>query len=119
MDYASRCGTEACRFKRQKCLNEGYQTNMQILFCDYILTMDGNFSVIRNGAVVFENQIIEVGEDRAALRRKYPDAELIECEPDSVLMPGLINPHLHLEFSKNRTTLEYGDFLPWLYSVME
>lgn len=92
---------------------------MTIIYSDYILTMDGSFTVIRNGAVVFDTAIIEVGEDREALRHKYPDAELVECEPDSVLMPGLVNPHLHLEFSKNRTTLEYGDFLPWLYSVME
>ncbi len=92
---------------------------MTIIYSDYILTMDGNFDVIRDGAVVFGTHILDMGSDREALRAKYPDAELIECEKDSVLMPGLINPHLHLEFSKNRTTLEYGDFLPWLYSVME
>ena len=33
-------------------------------------------------------------------------------------MPAFINPHVHLEFSANRTTLEYGDFLKWLKSVI-
>lgn len=34
-------------------------------------------------------------------------------------MPGLINPHVHLEFSANKTNLRYGDFISWLYSVIE
>jgi cytosine/adenosine deaminase-related metal-dependent hydrolase len=33
-------------------------------------------------------------------------------------MPGLINTHVHLEFSANKTTLKYGNFMDWLYSVM-
>jgi cytosine/adenosine deaminase-related metal-dependent hydrolase len=91
---------------------------MKILYSDYILTMDGGFGIIRNGAVVFDKTVIEVGNDRDALRVKYPRAEVAVSPPHSVVMPGLINAHLHLEFAKNRTTLEYGDFLPWLYSVM-
>ena len=34
-------------------------------------------------------------------------------------MPGLINTHVHLEFSANKTTLKYGNFVKWLFSVME
>jgi cytosine/adenosine deaminase-related metal-dependent hydrolase len=34
-------------------------------------------------------------------------------------MPGLINAHVHIEFSGNKTELSYGDFIPWLYSVIE
>jgi cytosine/adenosine deaminase-related metal-dependent hydrolase len=33
-------------------------------------------------------------------------------------MPGLINTHVHLEFSGNRSTLSYGNFMPWLSSVI-
>jgi cytosine/adenosine deaminase-related metal-dependent hydrolase len=33
-------------------------------------------------------------------------------------MPGLINTHVHLEFSSNKMSLEYGDFLNWLNSVI-
>jgi len=35
------------------------------------------------------------------------------------LYPGFINPHVHLEFSANRATLNYGDFITWLYSVIK
>lgn len=33
-------------------------------------------------------------------------------------MPGLINSHVHLEFSSNSTTLKYGNFMLWLNSVI-
>ena len=33
-------------------------------------------------------------------------------------MSGLINAHVHLEFSANRSTLTYGEFMPWLSSVI-
>ena len=34
-------------------------------------------------------------------------------------MPGLINSHVHLEFSSNTTTLKYGNFMSWLNSVIK
>ena len=34
-------------------------------------------------------------------------------------MPGLINSHIHLEFSANSTTLKYGNFMNWLNSVIK
>jgi cytosine/adenosine deaminase-related metal-dependent hydrolase len=36
-----------------------------------------------------------------------------------VVYPGLINTHVHLEFSANRSDLTYGDFMNWLHSVIE
>lgn len=53
------------------------------------------------------------------LLEQFPDAEIIEVPEHSLLMPGLINPHVHLEFSGNKDTLKYGSFLEWLYSVIE
>jgi len=92
---------------------------MAILKADYILTMDRENRIIRSGAVYFDKSIQEVTEDVQSLLERYPNEDVIEAGEGSVLMPGLINSHVHLEFSKNRTTLHYGDFLPWLYSVIE
>ena len=91
---------------------------MKCLRSDYIITMDSGLSIIRGGCVVMDEAIVEVSTDPEETRVRYPELEVIDLGEGSVLMPGLVNPHVHLEFSGNKTTLEYGDFLPWLYSVM-
>ena len=91
---------------------------MKILRADYVLTCNKNFDVIEDGAVCFEKQIVEVGYAKD-ITNKYSDAKITYMGENSVLMPGLINPHVHLEFSANKTSLEYGDFIPWLNSVIK
>ena len=90
---------------------------MTIIRADYVMRMDENFEIIADGAVVFDAYIQAVGK-AAAIRDAYPDAEFIDAGEKSVLLPGLINPHVHLEFSANRTSLAYGDFICWLRSVI-
>jgi len=88
---------------------------MKILVADYIYTPHG---YIQNSAVAFTDtiQAIDSLED---LKKQYPDAEVIETEPHSVIYPGFINTHVHLEFSANKTSLKYGSFMPWLDTVIE
>ena len=88
---------------------------MKILVADYIYTTEG---FIPNQAVAFTNTIQEIGT-LEVLETKYPDATIIQTEPNSVLFPGFINTHVHLEFSANKTSLKYGSFMPWLDSVIE
>ncbi len=90
---------------------------MKFLHSDWLLTCDVEFTVISNGAIVFDTKIIDVGsfED---MKEKYTNANIEYLGKDSVLMPGLINTHVHLEFSANKTTLKYGNFVKWLFSVM-
>lgn len=38
---------------------------------------------------------------------------------DSVLLPALINAHIHFEFGGNTTSFDYGSFEAWLSSVMQ
>ena len=52
-----------------------------------------------------------------ARRAKYPQAEILDFSGD-IAMPAFINPHVHLEFSANKGSLRYGDFLDWLGSVI-
>jgi len=82
------------------------------LKANYLLTMDNNFEIIENGEVIFDKKIIKVGKD---LEKNIKTIDLGE---NSVLMPGLINTHTHLEFSANNTSLVYGDFITWLNSVL-
>ena len=91
---------------------------MKIISANWIVTCDENNSIIKNGAVVFDDKIIEV-DTLSNIEKKYPQIEIIKLEKNSVLMPGLINSHVHLEFSSNTTTLKYGNFMSWLNSVIK
>ncbi len=88
---------------------------MKIINADYIYTPKG---FIENQALAFTETIKEI-DTCEVLQDKYPDAEFIQAEPNSVLYPGFINTHVHLEFSANKTALKYGSFMPWLDSVIE
>lgn len=91
---------------------------MKLLIADFLVPCNASFEIIEKGAVVFDETIIDVGQSED-LKQKYPHAELIETPPNSVILPGLINSHVHLEFSANQSMLRYGDFIPWLRSVIK
>ncbi|HEY9190390.1 MAG TPA: metal-dependent hydrolase [Sulfurovum sp.] len=88
---------------------------MKIIHADFIYTPDG---FIKNSAVAFTGTIEEIGT-LEVLETKYTEAEIIYTPAHSVLFPGLINTHVHLEFSANKTSLAYGSFNSWLDSVIE
>ena len=89
---------------------------MRILRAKWVLACDENFKILKEGAIVFNKKIIEVCAFASAVR-KYPQAEILDFSGD-IAMPAFINPHVHLEFSANKGTLRYGDFLDWLGSVI-
>lgn len=90
---------------------------MKIISANWVVTCDENSSIIKNGTVVFDDKIIEI-DTLINIEKKYPNIEILKLEDNSVLMPGLINSHIHLEFSSNTTTLKYGNFMSWLNSVI-
>ncbi|PLY07845.1 MAG: chlorohydrolase [Arcobacter sp.] len=90
---------------------------MKIINASWVITCDENSTIIKNGAVVYDNKIIDIGP-KDFIEKKYPDIEIISLKENSALMPGLINSHVHLEFSSNSTTLKYGNFMNWLNSVI-
>jgi len=88
---------------------------MQIISPNYILTPE---NLLRDLSVAFDKTIQKIAPIDE-LKKEYPDAKITTLEENSLLMPGLINAHVHIEFSANKTTLSYGDFMNWLYSVIE
>lgn len=91
---------------------------MKILRADYIVTSNEDFEILRDKAVCFNEKVLAIGEVEE-LKEKYPEATYLDKGKNSVLMAGLINPHVHLEFSANKTNFKYGNFIPWLQSVIE
>ena len=92
--------------------------NLTFLSASWIVTCDKNFFIIKDGAIIFNDKIVAI-DTKENLQKQYPDLNIIEQGNNSVLMPGLINSHIHLEFSSNKTHLKYGNFMDWLYSVIE
>ena len=88
---------------------------MQIITPNYILTPD---TLLSNMSVAFDKIIQKIGPFEE-LKKEFPNAETTILQKNSLLMPGLINTHVHVEFSANKTNLSYGDFISWLYSVIE
>jgi len=88
---------------------------MQILLADYIYTPQG---FQQNLAVAFDGKIQAI-DTLKNLSKAYPNALVIPKKENSILYPGFINTHVHLEFSANKTSLAYGDFMSWLDTVIE
>lgn len=88
---------------------------MQIINPHFILMSD---RVVTNIAVAFEKTIVKIAP-LEELIQDFPNVEIHNLHENSLLMPGLINAHVHIEFSANKTELSYGDFMNWLYSVIE
>lgn len=90
---------------------------MKILICRYVCTPDG---FKENILVAFDTLIREIDtiDKLDKMKEKYPHAEIMSYDENSILYAGFINTHTHLEFSSNQTTLNYGDFMNWLDSVI-
>ena len=88
---------------------------MQIITPHFILMSD---RVSTNISIAFDKTIKKIAPFDELLDL-YPDAKVTTLRENSLIMPGLINAHVHIEFSANKTQLSYGDFMSWLYSVIE
>jgi 5-methylthioadenosine/S-adenosylhomocysteine deaminase len=70
---------------------------------------------IADGAIAIEGSTIVAVGERQSVRRQYPTANSRTFE-QSVIIPGLINAHTHLELTAMRGYLEQEetDFFTWL-----
>jgi len=88
---------------------------MQIISPNFILTPT---KLLSNLSIAFDTNIKKIAPLNE-LKKEFPDAKITTLKKNSLVMPGLINAHVHIEFSANKTELSYGDFMNWLYSVIE
>ena len=62
---------------------------------DYIVTMNRDREILTDGAIAVHNgKIVEVGKSKD-LQKKYPDAKKKIRARNRLVMPGLINGHMH------------------------
>lgn len=80
---------------------------------DYVLTMEPDATVIRDGAVVIRNDLIlSVGHWEAESKRF--EAEVVLPGKNKVVMPGLINGHTHTAMTLFRGMVDDLDLMTWL-----
>ncbi|WP_334085386.1 metal-dependent hydrolase [Helicobacter typhlonius] len=81
---------------------------------------DKHFSIMHNGAIAFEenvDKILAVGE-YDTLCSQFPNAKT-HFFFQGILLPALINAHIHFEFGAHLAQFCYGDFGTWLDSLMD
>lgn len=86
---------------------------MRIVAPKYILTPH---QILTNKAVAFDEKIVAI-DTLENLQKRFPHSSIEHF--DGAMLPTFANPHVHLEFSANEAMLSYGDFIPWLYSVIK
>ena len=92
---------------------------MYLLTNGRLITRDPNGKgYYEKGGVVFEgSKIVEVGEE-AALRAKYPQAEIIDAK-GNVIMPAFINAHTHIYSALARGLSIAGNNPTNFYEVLD
>lgn len=67
---------------------------MKLILNGYVITMDRQRRIFVKGGIAFEgSSIVEVGRSDE-LKNRYPKAEIIDAT-DKIVLPGLIDSHVH------------------------
>jgi cytosine/adenosine deaminase-related metal-dependent hydrolase len=91
---------------------------MRGIAATFVVIGDGVTAPIAGGAVVLDDasRVVAVGP-RAELERAYPGVRF-EAQR-AVLMPGLVNAHVHIELSAMRGQVKGGrGFTPWVAEML-
>lgn len=78
----------------------------------YVISMNGEREVFLNGDVLIQGDTIQaIGKVDSTMVQ--PDAEIVDCT-GKIVMPGLINTHVHLSQQLGRGIADDVDLLTWL-----
>jgi 5-methylthioadenosine/S-adenosylhomocysteine deaminase len=91
------------------------QHRYQILKPDWIVTVNADFEVLQDYAVVIEDNRIQslAGIDEIQQLPCFAEAQIIDL-PGRVLMPGLVNSHTHASMSLLRGIADDLPLMEWL-----
>lgn len=92
---------------------------MRAFSAPWVITGTPGELPLRDASVVLDDEarVLAVGAT-VELRARFPQASF--CDEPAILLPGLVNAHVHLELSKLRgETRSGGGFGPWVTSMME
>lgn len=93
---------------------------IEIFGAGLVFVCDEKFEILHNGGIAFESHkdsILRVG-DYESLCAEFKNAKKTFL-PNGILLPALINAHIHFEFGGVLAQFCYGDFGAWLDSLMK
>jgi cytosine/adenosine deaminase-related metal-dependent hydrolase len=74
--------------------------------------------LLRDGAVLCRGGRIEAVGNTQSIRRAHPDA-LVHDAGDSIILPGLVNAHTHLELSDCTAGQPPASFGEWIFRLVQ
>lgn len=86
-----------------------------ILSASYLIPVSS--PPIKDGAVLVEGDRIKDIGPSGVIKTKYPKIS-IRHFPNSILMPGFVNCHTHLEYSALGALTKQVDFVPWIKDLV-
>ncbi len=87
-----------------------------LLIAEFVAPMTS--PIVREAGVVFDRSRILAVASARALRQQHPDATLIDAG-SAIILPGLVNPHVHLELSwSHRFSASCVSFVDWLEGII-
>ncbi|GEQ67931.1 hypothetical protein JCM33374_g1597 [Metschnikowia sp. JCM 33374] len=78
-----------------------------------IITVNSNFDVIENGAIIVQDDIIKAVGPAVEILPQGQDEEVVDLQ-GQIIMPGLISLHVHLAQSLLRTAADDLALIEWL-----
>lgn len=94
--------------------------NIRVFGAKEVFICDENFQILQSGGIAFEEgqDTILCVDTFENLCAQFPNAKT-HFSPQGILLPALINPHIHFEFGEHIARFDYGDFGQWLDSLMQ
>lgn len=89
-----------------------------ILSVPILLTMRSNAAPVPNGAVVIRRGIMLAAGPADKIIKQYPGHRVLRME-NTVLMPGLVNLHTHLELPPLLDTIRSTTFTDWALNLIK
>src|SRR5262249_18012641 len=88
-----------------------------IITCSKLITCNPNLPPIDEGTVAIRNGIIKSVETPEKIKKLFPRDAIIRI-PRSVLLPGLINLHTHIELPPLLHSIRAKTFSEWVLNLI-
>jgi 5-methylthioadenosine/S-adenosylhomocysteine deaminase len=88
-----------------------------IIIADKIISFPGH-KVLNKGAIVLNKNVIHAIGPATTMQNRYSQHRIIICR-DSVVLPGIVNTHAHLELPPLFQKIKTDDYAQWVLNLLK